>query len=175
MAPNKNRNTRQVRPLIGLSPEQVQLAWQRAVEKAGSRKIAASIVKAAMQGTSTTRLCTGYAGRKPDHESQLRPLGGLAPEEAKLAREHVVKKAEDARITATMVRRAVDELQPPAASKPVARRTRATKTKQRRAIDRIIRQLLMLVSQKTSHEILTEKVEVLHRHIQALFAATSKP
>jgi hypothetical protein len=36
-------------------------------------------------------------------------------------------------------------------------------------IDDAIGQLLMLLSQKASHQILTEKVEALHRYIQSLF------
>ena len=45
----KPEHETQVRPLIGLSPEQVQLAWEAAVAKAGGRKITARLVKSAMQ------------------------------------------------------------------------------------------------------------------------------
>jgi hypothetical protein len=39
----------ELRPLIGLSQEQVQLAWERAAQNAGGRKITAQMVKAAVK------------------------------------------------------------------------------------------------------------------------------
>ena len=45
----KPEHERQVRPLVGLTPDQAQVAWERAIEKAGGRKITARLVKAAVQ------------------------------------------------------------------------------------------------------------------------------
>jgi hypothetical protein len=39
----------QVRPLIGLPPDQAQVAWEKALQKAGTRKVTARLVKAAVK------------------------------------------------------------------------------------------------------------------------------
>ena len=97
--------------MIGLTPEQAQLAWQRAVEKAASRNVTAKIVKAAMQ-----------------------------------------------------------ELQLGTPAKSVSQRPRQTAPEKRRLIDSAIGELLVLVGQKASYATLTEKIEALHGHIQALLS-----
>jgi hypothetical protein len=65
------------------------------------------------------------------------------------------------------------QLRPLVGLTPEARETRQTKAEQRRVIDDAIEQLLMLLSQRASHALLTEKVEALHRHIQSLFPKPS--
>ena len=50
--------------MIGLTPEQAQLAWERAVEKAAGRKITARLVKAAVQELQLAP-ATKPATRKP--------------------------------------------------------------------------------------------------------------
>ena len=122
-----------------------------------------------------THLCTNCAERKPERESQLRPLIGLTPEQAQLAWERAVEKAAGRKITARLVKAAVQELQLAPATKPATREPRQTKAEKRRLIDEAIGQLLILLSQKASHAILTEKVEALHGHIQSLFATSSQP
>jgi hypothetical protein len=39
----------QLRPLVGLTPEQAQTAWERAAEKASDRKTTAQMVKSAVK------------------------------------------------------------------------------------------------------------------------------
>jgi hypothetical protein len=73
------------------------------------------------------------------------------------------------KITARMVKTAVQELVPAGAPQPATRDPRQNKAAQRRLISDAIGELLVLLSQKTSHDILTQKVEALHGHIQALF------
>ena len=41
-------------------------------------------------------------------------------------------------------------------------------------IDDTIGQLLLLLSQKANHDILTEKVEALHGYVRALFSKAAK-
>ena len=48
--------------------------------------------------------------QKPEHETQVRPLVGLTPDQAQRAWEHAVENAGDRRITARMVKSAVNEL-----------------------------------------------------------------
>jgi hypothetical protein len=40
---------RQVRPLVGLKFEEGKVAWERAIQKAGGRKITARLVRASVQ------------------------------------------------------------------------------------------------------------------------------
>jgi hypothetical protein len=114
--------------------------------------------------------------QKPDHETQLRPLIGLTPAEAQVAWQCAVEMAGGRNITARLVKRAVHELQlTPATSQPGAKAPRQNKVEQRRLINDAIGQLLVLLGQKANHDLLTEKVEALHRHIQSLFATPPKP
>jgi hypothetical protein len=114
--------------------------------------------------------------QKPDHETQLRPLIGLTPAEAQVAWQCAVEMAGGRKITARLVKRAVHELQlTPAKNQPAAKAPRQNKTEQRRLINDAIGQLLVLLGQKANHDLLTEKVEALHRHIQSLFATPPKP
>jgi hypothetical protein len=106
---------------------------------------------------------------KPGNESQVRPLIGLSPEQAQTAWEYAVEKAGGRKITARLVKNAVKALQPGGNAKPVDPQPRPTKADQRRLIDDAIGQLLVLASQKAPHNILTEKLEALHGHIQSLF------
>jgi hypothetical protein len=72
-----------------------------------------------------------------------------------------------------MVQNAVRELQFTGETKPETPGPAPTKAQCRQLIDDILGQLLVLVRQKASYDILTEKVEALHRQIHTLFA-TSK-
>jgi hypothetical protein len=114
-------------------------------------------------------LSANCSERKPDHGNQLRPLVGLTPEEAQVGWERATEKATGRKTTAQMVKSAVKELQLAGTAKPVTRQPRQNKEQQRKLIDGAIGELLVLLSQKASHEVLTQKVEALHGQIQALF------
>ena len=103
----------------------------------------------------------------PDCESQLRPLFGLQPSQVQLAWHYVVAKSAGRRITAQRVRSAVHELGlSPHQSAAAPRERRPDKNEQRRLIRAAIGELLLLISQKASYDILTEKVEALHRSLE---------
>ena len=86
-----------------------------------------------------------------------------------MAWERAAKKASDRKTTAQMVKSAVKELQLAGTANPVTRQPRQNKDQQRKLIDGAIGELLVLLSQKASHEALTQKVEALHGHIPSLF------
>ena len=121
-----------------------------------------------------THLLSNCEHRKPDHESQLRPLAALPPEQAQLAWESAVQEAGGRRITAARVKAAVKQLGLAPATPPVNKITRQTKAEQRRKLDEAIGQLLVLISQKAGYDLLAKQVEALHGHIQALFPAPAK-
>jgi hypothetical protein len=74
-----------------------------------------------------------------------------------------------------LVKSAVNDLQLGGKPMPVSQEPRLNKAEQRRLIDNAVGQLLALLSQKASHDILTEKVEALHGFIQPLFAKKASP
>ena len=84
--------------------------------------------------------------------------------------ERAVEMASARRITARRVKAALKEPQPPNETKPAAYPAGPAKAEQRRLIDDTIGQLLVLLSKKASHGVIIARVEVLHGHIQALFA-----
>jgi hypothetical protein len=110
---------------------------------------------------------------KPEYESQVRPLVGLTPDQAQVAWERAIEKAGGRKITARLVKAAVQELQPAAGAKPVTPQPRQNKTEQRKLIDGAIGELLVLLCQKASHEVLTQEVEALHSHIHSMFSKPS--
>ena len=111
--------------------------------------------------------------QKPEHETQVRPLVGLTAEQAQKAWDRAIEKAGGRKITARLVKAAVQELQPAVAQNPVTRQPRQNQAQQRKLIDGAVGELLVLLSQKASHEVLTQKVETLHGQIQALFPKPS--
>jgi hypothetical protein len=121
-------------------------------------------------------LSANCSGRKPEHENQLRPLVGLTPEQAQTVWECAAEKASGRKTTAQMVKSAVKELHLAGSANPVTRQPRQNKDQQRKLIDGAIGELLVLLSQKATHEVLTQKVEALHGHIRSLFPKpSSKP
>jgi hypothetical protein len=84
-----------------------------------------------------------------------------------------VERADGRKITARVVKSAVQELCFGGGAKPASRETRPTKAEKRKLINETIGQILVLLSQKASHEALAQKVETLHGHIQALFAKSN--
>ena len=120
-----------------------------------------------------THLVTIGHQTKPEYESQVRPLVGLTPDQAQAAWERAIEKAGGRKITARLVKAAVQELQPPGGAKSVPSQPHQNKAQQRKLIDGAIGELLVLLSQKASHEVLTQKVETLHGQIHSLFAKPS--
>jgi hypothetical protein len=90
-----------------------------------------------------------------------------------MAWESATEKASGRKITAQMVKSAVMEIQPAGSPNTVIRQPCQNQAQQRKLIDGAIGELLVLLSQKASHEVLTEKVEPLHGHIQSLFPKPS--
>ena len=121
-----------------------------------------------------TQLPTSCRQHKPEYEFQVRPLIGLPPEQVNVAWERAVKKAGGGKITARLIKNAVKELQPagpaPTTPKPA---DQPTKSERRQLISAAIGELLLLVSQKANHDVLTAKIEKLHGHIQGLFSAAA--
>jgi hypothetical protein len=126
-----------------------------------------------MDRTPVRYLSANCSQRKPEHENQLRPLVGLTPEQAQMAWERAAEKASGRKTTAQMVKSAVKELHLAGTANPVTRQPRQHKDQQRKLIDGDIGELLVILSQKTSHDVLTQKVEALHGQIQALFPKPS--
>jgi hypothetical protein len=116
-------------------------------------------------------LCTKSALRKPEHETQLRPLLGLPPEQALAAWTRAVAIAGGRKVRVRLVKAAVQELHlahDPPGPKLEPRQPKAQK---QRLIDSGFGELLVLLSQKAAHETLTTKLEALHGQVRALFAA----
>ena len=95
---------------------------------------------------------------------------GLSPENVQLAWTNAVAKAGNRKITAQIVAGAVKQLQlPPKECQAVEQPKGRTKTELRRLIDDAISQLLLLLSQKASHDVLTA-----HSPIQRTFHAQAR-
>ena len=122
-----------------------------------------------------THLFANCKHRRPDRESQLRPLTGLPLDQAQLVWEKAAEHAGGRKITASRVRAAMIELQFAPPTQPASKITRQKRAEQRRKLDEAIGQLLVLISQKATHDLLAKQVEALHGHIQALFPAPAKP
>jgi hypothetical protein len=73
-------------------------------------------------------------GPKPSHESQLRPLMGLSPEQARLAWKRAAQNAGKGRITARLVKTAIQELHLRANPKQTDKQPGQSKAEQRRLI-----------------------------------------
>jgi hypothetical protein len=112
---------------------------------------------------------------KPEHESQLRPLFGLAPESIQLAWQCAVVKSGPRPVTARLVRSVINELhlasQGDAAGVSAAVETRKTRTEQRRAVTQAFGELFQLIRQKAAHDTLLARLEALHGLVSHLFCA----
>ncbi|MHC1762937.1 MAG: hypothetical protein AB9869_01340 [Verrucomicrobiia bacterium] len=113
--------------------------------------------------------------RPPDHESQVRPLMGLTPEEAQLAWTCAVETAGGRKITARLVKRAMQDLGLAAPPQPVSKINRNAKAERRKLINDTIGQLLLLISQKAGYDAILHHVEALQRHIQPLLQDQRRP
>ena len=111
--------------------------------------------------------------QKFDHESQVRPLIHLLPEQAQQVWDYAAEKCPNRRITAKHVASAARQLNLSRPSNPVQKQTGATATEKRRLVTEAMTELLTLLHQKADHPTLVEKAESLHRHIRAAFARCS--
>jgi hypothetical protein len=118
------------------------------------------------------RLRPNWSHRLPNNESQLRPLVSLTPEQAESVWKRVTERAVARRISAHLVRRVLKESRLIQDTPKAAGASRPSMAEQRRVIGQAIGELLMLVSQNARRELLTEKLEALHRHIQAAFGSS---
>jgi len=84
----------------------------------------------------------------------------LPPEQINVAWERAVKKAGGRKITARLVKNVVKELQPAGATAATPKPAdQPTKSERRQLISAAIGELLLLVSQKANHYVLTAKIE----------------
>lgn len=111
-------------------------------------------------------LRTNCAEQLPDHESQLRPLARLKPEQARAAWKRAVEKAAGRRITARLVQSVVQELH---FQEPKPAKNGPTRADLRGMVDDAMSQLLAVIMQKSGHDVLLQKAEALHGHIRALW------
>jgi hypothetical protein len=106
-----------------------------------------------------THLRASGSQKKPEHERQVRPLVGLTGEQVVAAWELAVQKAGNRKITAPMVKKAVEELQFGGKTAPAAKKAGPTKAERRRLIDDASGQLLALVRRKVAHSLMQEKTQ----------------
>lgn len=105
---------------------------------------------------------------KPDHEAQLRPLFGLAPDQAQVAWQCAVVNSCGRKITEKMVKRAVKELEFLAPT-PSVKPQRVSKAEQRKLVNEAMAELLVLIRQQVSYNVLLSKMQALYGLIQTLF------
>jgi hypothetical protein len=121
------------------------------------------------------RLVTNCHQTEPEHESQVRPLIGLTPDQAGVVWEAAVAKAGSRRITAAIVKSAMHHLKIGPARQPAAPAARQNMAEQRQAIDTVLGELLFLASQQADHRLITAKLEALNSHIhKSLFPRGSE-
>jgi hypothetical protein len=108
-------------------------------------------------------LFTNCEQRKPERESQVRPLIGLTQAQAQAAWEKAVEKAAGRKITARLVKAAAKEVQPPAAEATGAEEAAAkpTQAQLREQSRQAMTELVILISRKTPYEVLLQKSEAL--------------
>ena len=116
-------------------------------------------------------LLTNSQQIKPQHETQVRPSSALV-----LSRSNRPRSAPSKRPAAEKLRRGWSKRPCKTSSSRPRHSNRfpryAARTAQNVAglVDDTLGQVLVLLSQKANHTVLTEKFETLHRQIQALFA-----
>jgi hypothetical protein len=102
----------------------------------------------------------------PEYEAQVRPLVGLTIEEAQQAWARAVAKAGSRKVTARMVSSAVQDLAPTDRGPVRTDAPKLSKADKQRSIDESFGQILKLLSQRASHDLLTEKIGALYVRIQ---------
>jgi hypothetical protein len=116
-----------------------------------------------------TYLRANCSQMKPDHESQIRPLTHLSPEQARIAWDKAVQRASGKTVTARLIKNVVNGVRATLNQNQPPRQKRPSAEAKHRLIDAAVGELLMLLSQKANHAILTQKVEALHSQFRALF------
>jgi hypothetical protein len=105
---------------------------------------------------------------KPEHESPLRPLLKLTPEDAQRAWKLAVEKTRGRRITARVVQNAVQELK--LGDEPAnGRSAKSQRLDRHQGITTCFGDLLKLLSQRAAYGAVVEKVEELHGLVEGLF------
>jgi hypothetical protein len=110
--------------------------------------------------------------QKPEHESQMHPLLGLPDDQAKLAWECAVQFARGGKVTARIVKQAVQELQP--TRKLAGTPSGPNKSELRVLVSNSMAELFTLLTQKAAYDLLTQRFEVLHRQFRSLFPERRK-
>ena len=105
----------------------------------------------------------------PEHERQVRPLIALAPEQARMAWNKAVERAGGKTVTARLIKNVVNGVRSTLNQNQEPRQKRPSGEAKHRLIDAAVGELLMLLSQKANHGVLTQKVEALHGQIRTLF------
>jgi hypothetical protein len=95
---------------------------------------------------------------------------GLPPEQAQAARALAVENAGPAKITANLVKAAVQKVGPAGERRPPKRKARRSGSAKRRLVEQSIGQLLVLLSEKADQRRLKRQVRAIHGHIQGLSA-----
>ena len=104
--------------------------------------------------------------QKPERETQVRPLVGLSPADAQQAWERAVAVAGGRNVTERLVKQIVRQMKPQQTGTAAARTIRPSRAEQRKQIDTAIGELLVLAGRTPIADLLTAKIEELHRQIQ---------
>jgi hypothetical protein len=108
--------------------------------------------------------------QKPEHETQVRPLVGLTPDQAQRAWQHAAQTAGARKITERMVKSAVNELGFAPQKQSGSALVRTAKSERRLLIIRTMSELLKLIGEKAEHELLLEEARALETHLSPLLA-----
>jgi hypothetical protein len=109
-----------------------------------------------------------FSSLKPEHQSQVQPLSGLTPEQAQSAWQYAVENAGGRRITARMVKSAVNQLGLAPQRQSGTAPFRTAQSERRVLISRTLSELLKLISEKAAHDVLLEKARALETHLNPL-------
>jgi hypothetical protein len=109
---------------------------------------------------------------KPERETQVRALIGLAPEQALAAWEKAVEKAGSRKITARLIKAAIREVVPPPPQPATPKAP--SKAEHRRQLVQAVKDLLILAFQKAPHQAILEKATVIDGHVGVLFPKKRK-
>jgi hypothetical protein len=133
--------------------------WQYSKRHANQMIAAAQVVK-----------CLGTtSSQQPEHETQVRHLVGLSPQNAQAAWIRAAEKAGRRKITARMVKAAIQEIMPPAPQP--ATPSQQSKADQRKLLLEHIKDLLKLILQKAGHDALLEKAQSIDQLANSILAA----
>jgi hypothetical protein len=150
-----------VHQMIGILPDkarEVQAKWQY------GRRYVNQMISAAQ----VFNHLGVFSSLKPEHQSQVQPLSGLTPEQAQRAWQCAVENAGGRRITARMVKSAVNQLGLAPQTQSGRAPVRTAQSERRLLINRTLSELLKLISDKAGHDVLLEKARALETHLNPL-------